>query len=251
MKTVPVSGSLLAVLAVVVLVGSACGPGDSESEAEVSEVQGSEAPSVQVDHIIMAVGDLETGMEEFEEMTGVRPVFGGEHPGRGTRNALADLGPRVYLEILALQEGVEEVEDAPGLAGLTSLTPWGWAASTPDLEATLALLEDSGFVPSETAAGSRATPDGGLLKWSTGYVEEPVLAGSPFFIEWDVESPHPATTSPGGCKFEALKVMTPDHEGLGSFMEILGLPVEVRMSDGSEEGYEFTLRCPAGTVTFR
>ena len=251
MKRVTTPGWLLALFPILTVAAVACAPGEPGSEEEVTEVQESDGPSVLIDHIILAVADLEAGMDEFEELTGVRPVFGGEHPGRGTRNALVSLGPGTYLEVLALQEGIEEAEGAPGLAEFTALSPWGWAASTTDLEGTLALVGSNGFVPSETASGSRATPDGGLLRWETAAIQDPVLAGSPFFIEWGAESPHPATTSPGGCEFEALKVMTPDHEGLGTFIGILGLPVEVTMADGSSEGYEFTLRCPAGTLTFR
>ncbi len=251
MKTVPTLSWLLALFPILTTAAAACGPGEPGSETEVTEVQESDGLSVQIDHIILAVADLEAGMDEFEELTGVRPVFGGEHPGRGTRNALVSLGPGTYLEVLALQEGIEEVEDASGLAELTTLTPWGWAASTTDLEGTLALVGGNGFVPSGTASGSRATPDGGLLRWETASIQDPVLAGSPFFIEWSAESPHPAATSPGGCELEALKVMTPDHEGLGTFIGVLRLPVEVTTSDGSTEGYEFTLRCPAGILTFR
>ncbi len=55
-----------------------------------------------IDHIILGVNDLQKGIEEFERRTGVKAVYGGAHPGRGTHNALASLGePGSYLEILA------------------------------------------------------------------------------------------------------------------------------------------------------
>src|SRR5262245_57632531 len=60
-----------------------------------------ESAAVDVDHVILGINDLERGMREFESRTGVKAQRGGEHPGRGTQNALVGLGKGHYLEILA------------------------------------------------------------------------------------------------------------------------------------------------------
>jgi hypothetical protein len=200
----------------------------------------------QVDHVIVSVGDLEEGMALFEERTGVRPVFGGEHPGRGTRNALVSLGPRLYLELLAPQEGAE----MPGLSDLAEPMATGWAASTTHMEGTLQRLDEGGYSTGEPIPGSRATPSGGLLEWRAGVVEGPLIRGAPFFIEWSAASPHPATTSPGGCTLDRLTVATPDAEALGRLVNLLGLGVTVVNAEGPAPTYEVRLRCPSGEVVF-
>jgi hypothetical protein len=137
------------------------------------------------------------------------------------------------------------------LSELTELTPWGWAASTNDLDATLAQLTEAGYSTVLPEAGSRATPDGGLLRWRSGGVAEPLIRGAPFFIEWAEGSPHPATTSPQGCELGVFTVISPEAEGLERFTSLIGLGVEVMATEDSQERFELTLRCPAGQVVIR
>lgn len=54
-----------------------------------------------LDHLVYAVADLLAGMDEIEQLLGVRPVAGDRHPQYGTHNALLSLGPKTYLEIVA------------------------------------------------------------------------------------------------------------------------------------------------------
>src|SRR5690242_4693498 len=86
-----------------------------------------------VDHVILGINDLERGIEELERLTGVRAVFGGAHPGRGTHNALISLGGSQYLEILAPNPKDESPAWIGELKSLTTLTPVGWAAKGEDL----------------------------------------------------------------------------------------------------------------------
>lgn len=204
-----------------------------------------------LDHIIVAVGDLEDGSRQFQEMTGVEPVFGGLHPGGETQNALVALGPRSYLEILAPQTQGNLPETAEWLLAFRELTPMGFAVSTTDLAGTVARLQNHGYVTSETAPGSRSVPDGDTLTWTTMGITSPVMEGAPFFIQWGPTSPHPATTSPQGCTLKSFTVRSPDVVPLSRLFNALGLEVLAEQAAGDQTAYEIVLDCPKGVVLLK
>src|SRR5689334_19254967 len=88
-----------------------------------------------LDHVILGVNDLARGIEFVESRTGVRAVFGGMHPGRGTHNALLSLAHRCYLEILAPDPQQAKVTWFQELVEITEPRIVGWMAHVPDIEA--------------------------------------------------------------------------------------------------------------------
>jgi len=206
------------------------------------------AGAAHVDHLILGIRDLDEGIRRFEERTGVRPMVGGAHPGRGTRNALASLGPGLYVEILAPQPSAPDSGAVTALGKLTDLSPFGWAVSVPDIDDARRRLAGAGFGVSDVKPGSRARPDGSLLAWKTFEIEKPTIAGVPFFIRWGDGSTHPSLDSPGGCRLEGLRVVTPDAEDLRRLLA--ALPLDVPAETGAPAGLDITLVCPKGTVSF-
>jgi hypothetical protein len=205
-------------------------------------------PDLGIDHLILGIGDLERGIEQFESRTGVRPVFGGVHPGRGTQNALVSLGEGQYLEILAPDP--RQTVDAPvlqGLRTLDSLTPVGWAAAAQDLEGAQARLAAAAIQTTPIRPGSRALPNGTRLEWSTLSLAESQSVTLPFFIHWEDMSVHPSRTTPAGCTLVSLRLEDPDPERVRA---VLGsLPRGVLVTAGAEPGLSFILDCPTGRVT--
>jgi len=204
----------------------------------------------QVDHIIVAVADLEAGIDEFREKTGIEPVFGGIHPGRGTQNALVALGAGVYLEILAPQTDIEIPEELEWMLELETMTPTGFAVSTSDIESTASILSDSGFAAANPSSGSRATPAGDTLMWTTTAISNPAIEGAPFFIEWHADSPHPASTSPAGCELRSLSVATNQQSQMSGLFTALGLAITVVAGQSEGAGYDIVIDCPNGEVRF-
>jgi hypothetical protein len=203
-------------------------------------------PGAQVDHILLGIDDLERGMEQFEKLTGVRPVAGGKHP-RGTHNALVSLGDGTYVEILALQPGITPPKEYGGLQQLHALTPIGWAVSSKDVTGLRNRLTSAGMKVTEPGAGSRTTPAGGTLSWQTFGLAEG-FAEAPFFIVWSPQSPHPSTTSPTGCRLQQWRIAGPHSKNLERLRSALDLGIEV--AEAKSTALRLSLQCPKGAVEF-
>lgn len=199
-----------------------------------------------IDHVILGVNDLERGIEELFRLTGVRAVFGGAHPGRGTHNALISLGGSQYLEILAPNPKDESPRWIGELQSLTTLTPVGWAARGEDLPALQKSLQSQGVQTGEVRPGERKRPDGSRLAWRTLEIASPSSDLIPFFIEWDAGSAHPSATSPTGCKLTGFTLEDPAPDAVRKTLQAAGLGVEVRQ--GKDSGIRISLACPKGNV---
>jgi len=203
--------------------------------------QGSRAD---IDHIILAINNLDKGIAEFAERTGVTPQKGGEHPTGRTQNALVSLGNGHYLEILAPKSS-EPNPDA--VVPYRDLVVGGWALHGGALEPLLSGLKGAGFTPVGPIPGSRKQPNGSLLEWRTGNASGPGLSLAPFLIEWSAASPHPSTTSPGGCRLDGIELREPDPGPLQRFFTAVGYSGTVTRG---ERGMIVRLTCPKGRVVF-
>lgn len=138
-----------------------------------------------IDHVVLAVRDLNAAAERLLAEHGLASVAGGRHPRWGTANRIVPLGA-AYLELLAVVDpGVARSNPLGRL--LLGFTAEGdrWftvCLSDDDLDGTARRL---GL---EIANGARERPDGAVIRWrSCAFEDDPERASRlPFFIEWDV-----------------------------------------------------------------
>ena len=209
------------------------------------------AHSARVDHIIVGIDSLERGIRMLRDQTGVTPMSGGVHPGRGTQNALMSLGRGVYLELIA--PNFADTAAAPRVAFYSqfkSLAPFGWAVHTSNADSLAASAPIRGLAAGAVAPGSRARPDGSRLAWRTTVPwPRPHGAYLPFFIEWSASSPHPSTESPPGCTLAAVRMTSPAPDSLRALLS--RADIRITVLQGAAEGLQFDLDCPRGRVEFR
>lgn len=197
---------------------------------------GGAAPAVSaVDHLLLGVGDLDSGIAWVEKTTGVKAAIGGSHPGVGTRNALISLGSRRYLEIIApdpAQTGFNFRLDMRALATPRLIT---WAAATNDVDAVAAKARAAGLELFGPQPGSRTRPDGKVLRWRTLGVRSDLARGGidpiPFLIQWEADSVHPSQDSPKGCELTAFGVEHPNPSSVGDSLAKLGIDTDVKAGD--------------------
>ncbi|MDJ0753954.1 MAG: VOC family protein [Ardenticatenaceae bacterium] len=206
------------------------------------------------DHIVYAVHNLDEAIDYFEQLTGVRPIFGGQHPGRGSHNALLSLGEKVYLEIIAPDPNQPDPPSARSFAldRLREPKLATWAVGTKDIEAAAARSRTAGYDPGDIFDSARSRSDGLHMKWRLTRQPEAIRGDDPagewlipFLIDWG-EAPHPAETSPQGCQLVDVRGVHPDPQIVSDMAAALGvhLPVE----KGETAQLIATLNTPNGRV---
>lgn len=185
-----------------------------------------------LDHILLGINNLNHGIAWMEERSGVRAVFGGVHPGRGTRNALLSLGPRRYLEIItpdpaqaAAGPGHELVEQ---LRSIQEPRLIGWAVHTGDLAAMAQKATAAGIAIENPRDGSRARPDGRTLRWKSFSLKDDYAGVLPFFIEWSADSVHPSQDAPAGCTLQHFFIESPAVKEVRTAASKLGLDLDAK-----------------------
>jgi hypothetical protein len=182
-----------------------------------------------IDHLVYACQHLGTEVDRIAALTGVRPAYGGQHPGLGTHNAVLSLGSRSYLEIIA-PDPHQRRPDQPRPFGLDHMSASGlraWAAAPDDFDAALQASLGGGFCYGPVVAGQRRSADGREITWRMTASSHGEANGAvPFLIDW-TDSPHPAQTAPGGVALAEFRLASPDSGRLAARLLVLGLDLPV------------------------
>jgi hypothetical protein len=188
-----------------------------------------------VDHLVYLCPELDPAVDRMTELTGVRPAYGGQHPGLGTHNALLALGPRTYLEIIA----PDPSQSAPagplpfGLGRVSGPELRAWAAAPDDLDGVVERSRAAGFGYGPVTTGQRRTAAGNDLAWRMADRPDTADNGvAPFLIDW-ADTPHPATTAPAGVTLTELRLSSPGPERLTLLLQLVGLDIPVERAERS------------------
>ena len=203
------------------------------------------------DHLVVAAQTLEQGCDWVEAKLGVRPQPGGRHVAMGTHNALVGLGPRFFLEVIAVDPDGKAPPrprwfdlDEPRMKAALAEGPHlaHWVARTNDIEAVVVRVPGLGAV-TPMARGDftwRITiPDDG---------RRPGRGLVPTLIEWP-DARHPADRlADSGLRLAAIAGEHPEPELIRAEISVLGLAETMKVTYAKSPRLAAMIRTPRGTA---
>lgn len=151
-----------------------------------------------IDHILIAVEDLEKAMEVYRRL-GFQVLVGGEHPQVGTHNALVPLADGSYLELVGVRKPELAQQFPFGQQVLEAIARpnrlVGFALESADVNGDVQAIRDRGLTMAKAPPGGRVRPDGQQVSWRTAHPEDPRL---PFLIQDTTPRSLRVPPSPGG-----------------------------------------------------
>lgn len=179
-----------------------------------------------IDHLVIAVRDLDEGAGELERKVGLAATGGGRHPTLGTQNRLAWLGDS-YVELVSIADRSVAESSWLGIPAIAALERGGglvtWAVATDAIVTDVASLRAGGARFGDPMPGRRERPDGAVVRWQLAIGSDLGPSEPPFLIEHDPGSPEWTEA---------------DRAARGAYRHPIGGPVRLEV-----------LELPAGDVT--
>lgn len=199
-----------------------------------------------LDHLVFGVPDLEVGVQQIRELTGVDPTPGGRHDDRGTANYLVGLGDRSYLEIIGPDPDASQAPSWFGLNGLTTARLLTWVVRPACLDECITRARAVGYDPGDAVTMSRQTSEGQRLSWRLTPDTVDELGGTvPLLIDWG-EARHPASTLIPRLSLRSFSVQSPKPRQTTEQLTALGVIVEV--NDATTSGLRAVFDAQTGPV---
>ena len=159
-----------------------------------------------LDHLIIAVQDLDEAEENYKKIFGISPVWKGVHKELGTANVIFNF-KNTYFELLSASGnglGADLVnnqlkENGEGMLGLV--------LGTEDINSTEAILKDKGFSVSDVSLGEgKNIENDEVRKWKNIFLPPELTRGIFSFIIQHTEGSLPMT-----CKYDEGSINKLDH----------------------------------------
>lgn len=202
-----------------------------------------------LDHIVLAVPNLEDAMDQFEDMTGIRPSPVGPLQGLGAKTAHIGLDENRYIELLApdfdnpgpLGEELAQLEKG-------TLTPYHYSIRSSEVSRLIEgyVYDVLGWDPDHIAM-VQALPDNSIRHWDllTMYGHD-VGGAAPCYVKWKDPAQHPTATIALKATLTSCRVRAPEGHNVHKLISGVG-GLDVQFGDPL---LEVTFMSPKGSLTF-
>ena len=159
-----------------------------------------------LDHLIIAVQDLDEAEENYKKIFGILPVWKGIHKELGTANVIFNF-KNTYFELLSANGdglGADLVNNQLKEIGEGML---GLVLGTEDINSTAAILKDKGFPISEVSNGEgKNSQNDEIRKWKNIFLPSELTRGIFSFIIQHTEG-----SLPTASKYDKSSINKLDH----------------------------------------
>jgi len=206
--------------------------------------------SRQIDHIVLAVPDLEETTKEFKDKYNLDLVYGGKHESFGTHNALLNLGNGCYLEVLAPDQNNTTFDGPRWMGADLSHQPviCRWALKSNNLIKDQESLQKINPAYGNIIEGSRQKTDGSTLQWQMiKPLAFPLVDIAPFMVDWTASDSHPTDSLPSSCHLVSIEFAHAEAEKMMTLFKDLDLEETIKV--GEQQQINIRLQTDSGIIT--
>jgi hypothetical protein len=203
-----------------------------------------------LDHVILGAPDMDEALDNFEALTGHRPLVATTQKGLGTKSALLAFEQCAFLEIIAPDPMQTQTDRAKKLAKIPKgkLVPVHYAirnTKSKHLKSSL-WTTDMKLQCDEVTMVSK---DRGMpWQWQIYFLEENGEQDGiiPLFVDWG-KGPHAASRLPILGKLDSVKVQAPSHSPVHKLLDGVS---GVKVLKDDEEKFELKFTTKTGKHVF-
>ena len=182
-----------------------------------------------VDHLIIAVKDLDQAINDYEKVLGISPCWKGKHTELGTKNALFNF-ENTYLELLSPSEA------GPGTELINSLLEEkgdhlaGIVLGTKNIDLTKEALYKIGHAVEIGSGEGVNEKDGKIRRWKNIFLPKTLSRGLLIFIIEHIEGNLPEYENQDPSKVKKLDHVVINTQDADSFIGIYRDAYKIRLA---------------------
>ena len=200
-----------------------------------------------VDHVALAVPDMQGAVREIHALTGAEPRFADPEPGQWYWSGALGLGTDSFLEILGPNPGHAGFHPLKALiSGYRRPQVLFWYLATDDFDGLAGKVKESGS-PVERIETVRFERDGRESHYKRGIIGPGFISQRPCVIEWRQRVEGLWQADGAACRLKRLELRHPHADSMNALFATLGVDLAV-LAGPSWIGLE--LETPNGPVRF-
>ena len=182
-----------------------------------------------VDHIIIAVKNLDQAISDYEKILGIAPCWKGKHNELGTENALFNC-ENTYLELLSPCDAGPGTEFVNSLLAVKGDHLAGIALGTKNIEEVKEVLNKDGYEVEISFGEATSERDGKIRRWKNIFLPKTLSRGLLIFIIEHIEGNLPEYENQDPSKVKKLDHVVINTQDADSFIGIYRDAYKIRLA---------------------